>query len=114
MDYKLAAEELEYELMEEDTYVKNKVQLVGVSWRSWTRTAILRQAKLLEMGILIAGQSFPLPSGDVSRNLLPTISLCAKRPVNWRETSQESQDTLYQNVLGNAELLFTALVAAGL
>ena len=66
------------------------------------------------MGILITCRGLPLPSGDVSRNLLPTISLCAKRPVNWRETSQESKDTLYHNVLGNAELLFTALVAAGL
>ena len=36
---------------------------------------VLRGAKLLKMGTLIARRSFPLPVGGVSRKLLPTILL---------------------------------------
>ncbi len=44
--------------------------------RIGSQLCILRGAQLLEMGSLNARRSFRLPAGGVSRNLLPTITLC--------------------------------------
>ena len=41
-----------------------------------TRPYVLRDAKLLKIGTLIACQGVALPAGGVSHNLLPTIMLC--------------------------------------
>ena len=71
----------------------------GISWESFSLRVplgprvVLRGAKLSKMGTLIVRQSFPVPAGTISRNLLPTISI-------WIVYSgSKFQKNIHQNLL---------------
>ena len=53
-------------------YTRGKGCILDILWLPH----YTEQCKLLEIVILIIWRSFPLPTGGISRNLLPTISLC--------------------------------------